>query len=139
MTDSKIIKDKILQNPIVKKEYEKNALQFIIAEMVIKARIKKGMTQEKLAKRIGTKQPSIARVESGDYVPGLDLLNKIAKALDTELIPPKFACLESEENKTYTLQFNYFLSLEGESDDRREGFSGNRVEKVIDSYNSSIN
>ena len=114
MMKPKSIKEKILENPAVKKEYEKSALQFNIAEMVMRARIKRGMTQKQLAKRVGTKQPSVARVESGNYVPSLNLLNKIAKALGTELILPEFASLETDKNDSYTTKTDFVFENKGQ-------------------------
>jgi len=112
MKNFKSIRDRILENPRVKKEYEKNSLQFDVAEKVMKARIKKEMTQKELAERIGTTQPNIARVESGNYEPTLKILHKISKALGTELILT-FAVLENEKSKT---EFNnYSLFLGGEA------------------------
>ncbi|HEX2571920.1 MAG TPA: helix-turn-helix transcriptional regulator [Polyangia bacterium] len=43
------------------------------------------LSQEELAQRVGTKQPAIARLESGRVIPRLDLLYKIAAALDMRL------------------------------------------------------
>lgn len=45
------------------------------------ARIFHGMTQKQLAKKIGTLQPAIARIESGSYLPSLRMMQKIAKVL----------------------------------------------------------
>ena len=44
-----------------------------------------GLSQTELAHRVGTKQPVISRLESGAGNPTLDLLRRVAKALDTEL------------------------------------------------------
>jgi len=52
---------------------------------IIKQRTKKGLTQADLAKKIGTKQSAISRLERGTYNPSLAFLKKIAKALDKEL------------------------------------------------------
>ncbi len=41
----------------------------------------KGMSQETLAAKVGTKQPAIARLESGRGVPKIDVIVKIAHAL----------------------------------------------------------
>lgn len=41
----------------------------------------KKMTQKELASAIGTKQPSIARVEDNNYLPSLSFLIKIASVL----------------------------------------------------------
>ncbi|MCE9643269.1 MAG: helix-turn-helix domain-containing protein [Candidatus Andersenbacteria bacterium] len=67
-----------------------------IARLIIEARIAKGLTQTELAKRTGTKQPSIARIENGASLPTLRFLERIALALSTTLIPPRFSFLETE-------------------------------------------
>ncbi|MCB9703283.1 MAG: helix-turn-helix transcriptional regulator [Myxococcales bacterium] len=57
-----------------------------VARQVRALRESRNVTQQELAERVGTKQPSIARLESGRVVPRLDLLLKIAIALDSELV-----------------------------------------------------
>ena len=42
--------------------------------------------QKELAEKIGTKQSAISRLENGDYNPSVELLSKIAEALDKELV-----------------------------------------------------
>lgn len=81
----KELKKKLLKNPEFKMEYEKRNLAREIARLVVEARIIKGITQEKLAKLIRTKQPSIARLENGQYLPSFTFLDKIAKALKTHI------------------------------------------------------
>jgi len=58
------------------------------------ARLKKGVSQEELARRLGTKQPAIARMEAG-YVGevSFDFLIRAALALNepVEIIPSKKA------------------------------------------------
>ena len=44
-----------------------------------------GLSQAELAERVGTKQPGIARLESGRVVPKLELLQKIATAAGRKL------------------------------------------------------
>jgi ribosome-binding protein aMBF1 (putative translation factor) len=62
-----------------------------LARRVRAAREARGFSQEKLAKIVGTKQPSIARLESGRVTPKLDLLERIASAvgmrLDVRFVP----------------------------------------------------
>ena len=65
-----------------------------IGTMVTELRIIRGITQDELAKRVGTKQPSIARLENGSTLPSLRFLYKIARALDTHLLPPRYGLLE---------------------------------------------
>ena len=43
------------------------------------------MTQKQLAEKVGTKQSSIARLESGNYNPSLQFLQKVANALGKQL------------------------------------------------------
>jgi len=62
---------------------------------IFAARTKKGWTQKKLAERLNTLQPSVARVENGNALPSLDFLLRIAKALGTGLIAPTFDSLVS--------------------------------------------
>jgi len=79
------LKQELLKNPRFREEYYKKDEDFDIAQKVMRARIEMGLTQKELAKRIGTKQPSIARVESGAYTPSLKLLRAVANALDVNL------------------------------------------------------
>jgi DNA-binding XRE family transcriptional regulator len=52
---------------------------------IARLRIQRGLTQEELAKMIGTRQPSIARLENGSSVPSLSFLERIANALDARI------------------------------------------------------
>lgn len=78
-------KNGLLKDKEIKKEYQKLGAEFILAQNIIEKRLAKGYTQKTLAHKIGTKQSSIARLESGSYNPSLVFLTKIAKALDTKL------------------------------------------------------
>lgn len=85
--DLKTHKQKLLrENPEFKREYYSYDLAFEIGQMLLEARSRLGVTQKQLAELINTKQSGIARAESGNYLPSLSFLNKIAKALKTRLI-----------------------------------------------------
>lgn len=85
------LKEKLLKaNGRFAKEYEKIDLAFEVSEIVFDARFNAGLSQAQLARKVGTQQSSIARIESGASLPSLSFLEKIAKALKTELIPPQF-------------------------------------------------
>lgn len=57
------------------------ARQRIISKLIA-ARLEKGLTQEQLAKKIGTQRSNISRLESGVQNLSLDMLAKICDALD---------------------------------------------------------
>lgn len=52
---------------------------------VARLRMLRGLTQAQLAEMVGTRQPSIARLENGSSTPSLSFLSKIAKALNAKI------------------------------------------------------
>ena len=52
---------------------------------IARLRILRGLTQAQLAEKVGTKQPSIARLENGSSLPSISFLSKLAEALDAKL------------------------------------------------------
>jgi len=64
---------------------DKRDLAFEIGQMVLEGRVIKGVTQARVAKKIGTKQPGIARIEAGTTSVSVSILEKIATALGYEL------------------------------------------------------
>ena len=79
------IKKQLLKNPEVKRAYEKLGPEFAIVALLIKARARKRISQNELAKKIGTKQSAISRFESGNYNPSVSFLYKVADALNARL------------------------------------------------------
>jgi predicted transcriptional regulator len=78
-------KAKLLKNKAVKKAYIKLGPEFALVEMIIEQRLKQGITQQQLAKKIGSKQPVISRLEQGTYNPSVKFLQRVAVALNAEL------------------------------------------------------
>ena len=74
--------DGLLKDPEIKLFYEEEHAKTKIAAVVKAARTRAKLTQAQLAKKIGTTQSVIARLESGtDYrTPSLSLLARIAAA-----------------------------------------------------------
>lgn len=74
-----------LKDSEIKEEYENLREEFELASKIIELRKKAGLTQEELAKKIHTSQPSIARLESGNYRNvSLSFLRKVGNALGVE-------------------------------------------------------
>ncbi|OGL89100.1 transcriptional regulator [Candidatus Uhrbacteria bacterium RIFCSPLOWO2_02_FULL_51_9] len=78
-------KKQLLKDPKIKEAYDELGPEFALIGAIIEKRLKKGMTQAQLARKIGTKQSAIARLESGNYNPSFAFLGKVAKALDGRL------------------------------------------------------
>jgi ribosome-binding protein aMBF1 (putative translation factor) len=85
MRDWKDLKKEILSDPKVKQAYDDLEFEYAIYQAILDKRIKDGITQKELAKRIGTKQTAISRFESGKYNPTLSFLVKLTKALGVKL------------------------------------------------------
>jgi len=52
---------------------------------VARLRVIRGLTQAQLAEMVGTRQPSIARLENGTSAPSLSFLTKVAEALGAKI------------------------------------------------------
>jgi|ADurb_Ile_02_Slu_FD_contig_31_196097_length_479_multi_1_in_0_out_0_1 ribosome-binding protein aMBF1 (putative translation factor) len=104
--DSKDLKKELAESQEYLNDHgEVNDIRLDIALAINKIRIKCGLTQKELAKKMKTKQAAISRAESGNYLPGLSFLERMAKALGTELIAPKFAFLENKPKKNQGISF----------------------------------
>jgi ribosome-binding protein aMBF1 (putative translation factor) len=86
MKNWKKYKKELLNNNKVKAEYDKLAPRYELISQLIKARNKTGLTQKELAEKIGTKQSAIARLESGKANPSVVFLEKLASALNSQLV-----------------------------------------------------
>lgn len=76
---------KELKNPEFKRMYDEHGRQLEIAYQILQIRKKKKMSQTQLAKKIGTKQSNVARLESGNQNFSIEMLSKIASAFNREL------------------------------------------------------
>jgi ribosome-binding protein aMBF1 (putative translation factor) len=57
-----------------------------IAWLIIKYRMETDLTQQQLADRMGTSYSQISRIESGRHPTSIDTLQRIAHALDLQLV-----------------------------------------------------
>jgi ribosome-binding protein aMBF1 (putative translation factor) len=57
-----------------------------VARQVILLRTRSGISQEELARRVGTSKSAIARLESGRHQPTVETLRRVAAAFDVRLV-----------------------------------------------------
>lgn len=75
-----------MENPEFKKAWEDLDPEFQVLKAMIKAREKSGLSQTELARRVGTKQSVISRLERGGFSKAtLETIRKVAEALDMRL------------------------------------------------------
>jgi transcriptional regulator with XRE-family HTH domain len=68
-----------------RKAYEALEDEFVLASAVIDLRSRAGLTQEELARKMGTTQPVVARLESGRTRPSMRTLERLARATGSRL------------------------------------------------------
>jgi transcriptional regulator with XRE-family HTH domain len=74
-----------MKEPKYRKAYEALEDEFAVAKAVIAARNRAGLTQMELARKMGTTQPVLARLEGGRIQPSLRTLQRLAKATGSKL------------------------------------------------------
>jgi ribosome-binding protein aMBF1 (putative translation factor) len=79
------VRDRRMSSPAAKAGYERARRAFELGAEVRRLRESKGMSQAELARRIGSTQPSVARLEAGGVAPTIDTLERIATALGLKL------------------------------------------------------
>ena len=66
--------------------YEALELEYQVANQLLRARTKAGLTQDAVAERMGTTKSAISRLESaGKHTPSLGTLRRYAEAVGCEL------------------------------------------------------
>ncbi len=74
-----------LKNPAFKKVWEESEPEYQLARQLIGKRLNQKMSQRDLAKKVGTTQAIISRIETMQANPSLSLLKRIAQTLDLKL------------------------------------------------------
>jgi transcriptional regulator with XRE-family HTH domain len=73
------------RNPAYRKAYEATGQEFDRARAMIEVRVRAGLTQAELARRMKTTQSVIARLEGGRVRPSTRTLEKLARATGSRL------------------------------------------------------
>jgi transcriptional regulator with XRE-family HTH domain len=83
------LKNKALKRTSVRKEYERLEPEFTLLKEMLYARNKAGLSQAQIAERMGTKSPSVTRLESslisGKHSPSLSTIKKYLEVLNYRL------------------------------------------------------
>ena len=82
---SEAIDDLIEEKPDLEEAIEGEDPAYQLRKRILELRLEKGYSQEELAKKAGTKQAVISRIENGESEPRLETINKIAKALGKKM------------------------------------------------------
>jgi DNA-binding XRE family transcriptional regulator len=85
MTKLATLKKRLMENPAFRAEYEKADAEYAVIEALIRARTRAQLSQTELAKRLGTTQSAIARLEGGNVSPSLSTLRRYAEATGAQL------------------------------------------------------
>ena len=73
------------KDPAYQAAYDALEEEFALVSSVIEARTRAKLTQEQLAKKMGTTQAVVARLESGRVMPSTRTLERFAEATGTKL------------------------------------------------------
>jgi predicted transcriptional regulator len=79
------LKKKWLRDPEFRGSYEAQKPEFKLAKQLILARRRAGLSQAEVAKRMGTTQSAVARLESGAGSPALRSLRRYAEAVGCQV------------------------------------------------------
>lgn len=83
------LKEKALENKIVRDAYDALEPEFSLLHEILRARQDAGLSQAEIAEKMGTKAPAVTRLESslssGKHSPSLSTLKKYADALNCHL------------------------------------------------------
>jgi ribosome-binding protein aMBF1 (putative translation factor) len=82
---AKEVHKKWMKSPGYRKAYAALEDEFALASALVEARIKAGLSQKEVARRMHTTQPFIARMEGGRQLPSVASLIKFAHATGLKL------------------------------------------------------
>ena len=85
MSSYKEYKEKTLNKPEVKAEYDALQAEYDIIQAMIDAQTSQIMTQKECAERTGITQADISRIENGTRNPSLAMVKRIAAGLGMQL------------------------------------------------------
>lgn len=85
MTKLKDLKKRFMEDPEFREEYARVDEEYALVEAMVRARTAAKLTQAEVARRLGTTQSAIARLEGGRVSPSFSTLRRYAEATGTRL------------------------------------------------------
>src|SRR5437879_6473436 len=85
-TQCQQLRQKRMAEPGAAEAYEATRLAYELGRAVREMREQRGWTQAQLAEAAGMSQPVVARFEAGGTVPTIPVLDRLANALDAQLV-----------------------------------------------------
>ena len=86
MKTLKDLKERLMKNEKFRKEYYRKKPLVEFVNELIKLRSQKGITQEELAKMIGTKKSNISRIENAKQNISYEMMVRLVEALGGQLL-----------------------------------------------------
>ncbi|TXT23308.1 MAG: XRE family transcriptional regulator [Gallionellaceae bacterium] len=86
MKTLKTLKRELLADAETRAAYDEMADEFAIANELIAARTRAGLSQGEVAQRMGTTQSVVARLESGKRPPSMRTVQRFAQAVGGHLV-----------------------------------------------------
>jgi transcriptional regulator with XRE-family HTH domain len=83
-TNDELIAAQLGADPAFRAEWERSAFGRAVAVAIVRYRAQHDLSQRDLAKRLGMKQPQVARLELGEVNPSIDTLMRISSQLGIE-------------------------------------------------------
>ncbi|MXW37965.1 MAG: helix-turn-helix domain-containing protein [Acidobacteria bacterium] len=80
------LKQRLMEDPEFRELYARADDEFKLIEALVRARTAASLTQSELARRLGTTQSAIARLEGGRVSPSFATLRRYAEATGTRLV-----------------------------------------------------
>lgn len=78
--------EQLRQGPAFRASWERTALARAVALALIGYRVKHHLTQTLLAAKLGMRQPQVSRLELGEHIPSLAMLQRLARTLGLRFI-----------------------------------------------------
>jgi DNA-binding XRE family transcriptional regulator len=123
-----------MQDAEYRREYERTRLANDVAIKVIQFRVTNGLSQAELARRLGMRQPNVARLESGDHEPSLRTLARLAEVLNQDFsieVKPSRLKLRHPARSTTAGPPYHGLSMAGRTGaGKKVGTAGNRGSRL---------